>query len=259
MLVRAGLVGSLADESARRYVSVAWEFGDLKSATTPDAYLTVSTSSGACMHIKQSFRSVDSPSAPSPELRSIIPNGARAVPCTLIAGIVLLVALLCSSQVRAQSVTFTRLITTDAGRGRRDGTGAGARFSNPTAIAVDAAGNVFVADTRNSTIRRISPAGVVRTLAGITSNHAFSDGAGANAAFNHPQGIAVDTNGYVYVADTSNNAIRKITPSGVVSTLAGGPGVAQFSFRLTWRSMPAGTSTYTTGGIAPSAKSRRMA
>jgi streptogramin lyase len=100
-----------------------------------------------------------------------------------------------------------------------DGTGTAAGFALPSAVAVDSAGNVYVADTGNCQIRKITPAGVVSTLAGSTAGHA--DGTGASASFNNPSGVAVDTSGNVYVADTSNNEIRKITPAGVVSTFAG--------------------------------------
>lgn len=106
-----------------------------------------------------------------------------------------------------------------------DGAGAQARFSDPQGIAVDAAGNLYVADTGNQVIRKITPAGMVSTLAGSAGLAGSADGAGAAARFNRPGALAVDAAGTVYVADTQNFTVRKISPEGVVSTLAGMAGV----------------------------------
>jgi hypothetical protein len=96
-----------------------------------------------------------------------------------------------------------------------------ATFSGPTGLAVNlATGDLYIADTGNNMIRKITSAGVVSTLAGSTSGGRL-DGRGTSARFNAPQGIAIDTNGNIYVADTGNHSIRKITPSGYVTTIAG--------------------------------------
>jgi MYXO-CTERM domain-containing protein len=108
--------------------------------------------------------------------------------------------------------------------GSADGTGTEARFYAPEGVAVDPAGNVYVSDTGNHKIRKISPAGVVSTLAGAGVS-GYADGTGETARFREPSGIAADATGNVYVADWGNHAIRKITPAGVVTTFAGSGGV----------------------------------
>jgi NHL repeat len=121
-------------------------------------------------------------------------------------------------------------VSTLAGNGSPgfvNGSGAAASFAQPSGVGVDASGNVYVADQVNHAIRKISPAGLVSTLAG-RGKPGFVDGSGAAASFNNPSGIAVDSNGNLYVADTTNHAIRQITPAGLVSTLAGNNGVPGF-------------------------------
>ncbi|MCC8424483.1 hypothetical protein [Mucilaginibacter sp. UR6-11] len=111
-----------------------------------------------------------------------------------------------------------------------DGTATKAEFYNPTATAVDAAGNVFVADRTNNLIRKITPAGVVSTFAGFQALNGYAqstvpgylDGEPGASLFNYPVALTFDKSGNLYVADYKNSAIRKITPAGVVSTFAGG-------------------------------------
>jgi sugar lactone lactonase YvrE len=128
-----------------------------------------------------------------------------------------------------RKVTPAGVVTTLAGsagvQGNADGTGSAARFNSPDGVAVDDAGYVYVADTANHTIRKITPVdGVVTTLAGAAGVPGSADGTGSDARFNSPGGVAVDDAGNVYVADTDNHTIRKITPAGVVTTLAGAAG-----------------------------------
>ena len=127
-----------------------------------------------------------------------------------------------------RQITVAGVVTTMAGKasgqGSTNGTGTAAKFFQSQGVALDNSGNVYVADTNNSTIRKISPGGVVSTLAGTAGNNGSADGTGPAASFNYPAGVAVDGSGNVYVADTNNFTIRKITPGGVVSTLAGTAG-----------------------------------
>ena len=105
-------------------------------------------------------------------------------------------------------------------KGAKDGQGSAATFYLPEGLAVDHAGNLYVADCYNNMIRKITPDGLVSTFAGHVLKGA-NDGKGKAASFSHPDGLAADTAGNVYVADVGNNKIRKITPAGVVTTIAG--------------------------------------
>jgi len=135
-----------------------------------------------------------------------------------------------------RKITSEGVVTTLAGtagkQGHSDGTGAAASFVDPEGIAVDTSGNVYVADTFNDTIRKITPGGVVTTLAGTAGTTGSADGAGTAASFYEPEGIAVDASGNIYVADNGNSLIRKITPAGVVTTIIGAPGNATASTGL---------------------------
>lgn len=124
---------------------------------------------------------------------------------------------------RIRRIGSDGVVVTLAGsqEGFADGVGAVAQFDTPSGLALDDAGNLYVADTGNHSIRKVTPQGVVSTLAG-TGVAGFRDGPGAQAQFNGPIGVAVDGAGNVYVADTYNDRIRKIGRDGVVATLAGG-------------------------------------
>lgn len=122
------------------------------------------------------------------------------------------------------------LVTTFAGTagaaGSTDATGAAARFNSPGGTCVDLSGNIYVADTANHVIRKITTLGVVTTLAGTAGSSGSTDDTGALARFNQPKGIAVGVDGTLYVADTGNHVIRKVTAGGVVTTLAGTAGAS---------------------------------
>ncbi len=121
-------------------------------------------------------------------------------------------------------------VTTLAGSagytGTTDDTGSAARFNNPHGIAVDSSGNVYVGDRYNHSIRKITSGGTVSTLAGLSGTSGTADGAGTAARFNQPLGISVDSSGNLYVADWGNHTLRKVTSTGVVTTIAGSAGLA---------------------------------
>jgi sugar lactone lactonase YvrE len=129
----------------------------------------------------------------------------------------------CSKNISVETPSLT--VSTVAGSGAAgsaNGTGISSSFNHPKGLAVDASGNLFVADDLNNLIRKISHEGMVSVFAG-TGLPGPDNGPANTASFNFPVGIAVDAAGNVYVGDDGNNLIRKISPSGVVSTLAGNP------------------------------------
>ncbi len=119
-----------------------------------------------------------------------------------------------------RKISPTAVVTTLAGNDKIDMDGRGTTFWYPAGIAVDASGYLYVADSHNNRIRKVSPEGAVTTFAG-TGVRGYADGPGAVAEFYNPEGVALDASGNLYVADLHNNRIRKISPEGVVSTVAG--------------------------------------
>jgi PKD repeat protein len=128
---------------------------------------------------------------------------------------------------RVRRVTSAGVITTFAGTGTAGSTGDGgqatsAQLRSPIGVAVDAGGNVYIADTGNHRIRRVTSAGVITTFAGTGTGGFSGDGGQATSAqINGPYGVAVDVGGNVYIGDTANNRVRRVTAAGVITTIAG--------------------------------------
>lgn len=125
-------------------------------------------------------------------------------------------------------VSPTALVMSVAGAGfpgSADGFAFSAQFNQPQGVAIDLQGNTYIGDTLNHTVRKISPIGFVTTIAGVAGVSGSADGPFGTATFFEPSGVAVDPTGNVYVADSKNHTIRRVTPAGVVSTIAGTPGV----------------------------------
>jgi sugar lactone lactonase YvrE len=158
---------------------------------------------------------------------------------------------------RVRKITPAGLTTTLAGSNTTgalvDGNGANARFGSLWAVAVDKSGNVFVADQGGSAIRRITPDGVVTTVAGsLFTVRAYIDGPATAARFLQPEGLAMDSAGTMYVADSGNYTIRKIGTAGTVSTIAGSPGVSGFkdgAATTATFTKPAGVAVDTLGNV----------
>ncbi len=122
---------------------------------------------------------------------------------------------------KIRKITPNGQVTTIAGstKGFADGIGSLAKFDFPEDVAIDAAGNLYITDVFNNKIRKISSTGQVSTIAGSTEG--FTDGQGVNAKFSAPVGITIDNAGNLYITDHVNHKIRKITPNGLVTTIAG--------------------------------------
>ncbi len=131
---------------------------------------------------------------------------------------------------RIRKITSAGIITTIAGNGTAGATGDGgaataATLNSPMAVAVDAAGNVFIADYNNAKIRKVNTFGVISTIAGTGTIGYSGNGAAATAALiAKPTGVAVDASGIVYLAEQNNQVVRKVNASGIISIVAGGIG-----------------------------------
>jgi len=128
---------------------------------------------------------------------------------------------------RIRKVSASGIISTVGGNGAAGFSGDGgpatsAQLSSPSGLAVDASGNLYIADTSNNCVRRVSATGAIVTFAGNGTPGFYGDGAAAaTAALNHPEGVAVDSNGNVYIADSKNQRVRKVSSNGVITTVAG--------------------------------------
>lgn len=180
-------------------------------------------------------------------------NGSFSQPCGVaVDGVgTLYVADLLNHSVR--KITTNGVISTLAGNGvagLRNGVGTNALFDCPTGVAVDRAGNVYVADSHNHVIRKISTNGTVTTYAG-KGGFGYRDGISTNALFNYPTGVAIDGSGALLVADCDNCTIRRITTNGVVTTLAGNgfPGSTNADGTNAGFSYPQGVSVDASGSV----------
>jgi sugar lactone lactonase YvrE len=147
-------------------------------------------------------------------------------------------------------------VTTLAGQalvsGMANGTGTNAAFSDPAAIVVDAKGDFFVADSQNHAIRKVTTNGVVTTFAGKPGTAGTANGKGAGAEFNAPSGLAFDQVGNLFVSDTGNNTLRKITSAGAVTTFAGVAGSGGFLDGAAGGALfssPLGVAVWTNGDV----------
>jgi sugar lactone lactonase YvrE len=153
---------------------------------------------------------------------------------------------------RIRRISRDGRVSTVAGAvaGYLDGPSYAARFNSPSGLAIDAAGNLYVADTGNNAIRRMAPDGTVTTVAG-DGTPGFQDGPSKDARFNGPIGVAVDRSGRVLVADTYNDRIRAIAPDGTVTTVAGSgtPGASDGPGPSALFDTPSGVAVDETGTI----------
>ncbi len=151
------------------------------------------------------------------------------------------------------------IISTIAGNGTAGysgdgGPAASAELNSPSGVAVDFSGNIYIADYKNNRIRRVDASGVISTVAGKgTAGYSGDGGPASSAELSTPSGVAVDTSGNIYIADSSNNCVRKVDASGVISTVAGngtagysGDGGPAVSAEL---SSPSGVAVDTSGNI----------
>ncbi|MEO8616518.1 MAG: hypothetical protein ABI600_15350 [Luteolibacter sp.] len=169
--------------------------------------------------------------------------------CTLI----LLFVLVSFGFAQTETYEWSNFSGKPGGSGSADGAGNDARFTRPSGVTFDRYGNAYVADSYNHTVRKITPGGVVSTMAGKAGVPGNADGIREEARFYTPTDVAVDDKGNVFVTDFTNNLIRKITPDGVVSTYAGdrinGSGSTDGPLNLARFYLPAGMDIDSAGNL----------
>ena len=155
-----------------------------------------------------------------------------------------------ATQNRIYRVAADGTLSVIAGSGTSGFTGDGgpavsAQLNFPVSVAVDAVGNLFIADTLNNRIRKVTTAGIISTVGGTGTSGFSGDGSPAvSAQLNYPVGVAVDAAGNLFIADSDNNRIRKVTPDGIISTVAG-TGTSEHLASVetvVWRSPPNSTT-----------------
>ncbi len=215
-------------------------FADIASATAPTYSLAATSSdSGAMFRATLACSGQSGATSQAATLTVSAPSGGASVAALPIVGrrahadirsITAMDGLPDGSTVLVATGWIKRLsadmstivpIAGGAGSGAVDGPALDARFSQPAGLAHDAAGTVYIADTGNHTIRRLATDGTVSTIAGLAGSSGGADGSGAAARFSSPRGIFMAPDGDLYVADTGNSRIRRVTVAGVVTTYAG--------------------------------------
>ncbi len=214
---------AVAIESSRACVSYAVSGRPAGLATGPgDALFISDATSGTIWHVDEGGVRVLA-RAPGSGLPDVAGLGWVLRPAGLVMGPdgVLVVADTVGHRVWAIAPDGTVSLFAGSEYGYRDGPAREAQFRSPSDVAIGPDGTYYVADTENNRIRCITPDGLVSTLAG--SLYDYGDGRGAGARFRRPEAVTVDGDGICYVADTGNHTIRRITPDGHVTTLAGSP------------------------------------
>lgn len=186
-----------------------------------------SNTSGLTLPLGHSFFTYDFPVVITDAATDLIPTSARLNSTVDPKAGVTTLVFEYSTDPNMLPPFYVRTLSGSSTPGFADGNPANAAFSQPNGMAVNAAGEVFVADRLNHRIRKVTPAGLTSTFAG-SGDAGFVDDTGVAAQFEHPNGLAFDSVGNLYVADEANHVIRKITPAGVVTTFAGS-GIAGFA------------------------------
>jgi sugar lactone lactonase YvrE len=222
-------------------VSSELSVNDVQAATAGNYTVVVTNSAGSVTSPPLSFVVVPPPITYSASVFASSPSpvsGPNGVAVDGSGSVYVTVGNAVEKVTSAGSVTL--VAGSLAASGSADGQGAAASFNNPSGIATDGDGYIYVADSGNNSIRKVSPAGAVVTLAGLTQGNA--DGLGIAAQFDNPTAVAVDADGNVYVADTGNDELRKITSSGDTTTIL-------FGSTFTFISSFDGPITYSISGV----------